>query len=1265
MPLRRNPAMKKALFSLLAVLAVFAFCLPAAAAEEPPTVGVDGIKAVYEDGNAVGRGWEINYNHAADQYIMTLTEDHYTQITVVGDLIVNVPAGVTISLGTNSKNYGIGVTEGSLTINGSGTLNLIGTAALYGKESNITVNGPTVNASGTTYGALISNAKLTVNAGVLTATGTKYGVSCTGGIFVNGGTLNTASTKTDDEESYGIYAKNCPLRFTGGEITANGFYGIYNWGGQMSVSGASVSATAKESGLFLTELADLIVTDGTLSCSGGVTGIQLAKNSVLNIQGGSVAAKVSSGIYTNMTYGMQFENSDLLLSGGKLQTEGYYALSFSGLSDSAKENKNESLTLSGGVLIAKGNDCGLRFFNASCNITGGVLEAQANVNAGVYVYYSTFTVNGGTLLCDGGVYGINSYSATPVINGGTVFADGVKYGIFSVGKINIEGGNITAVGGTTGIAASGDYLTVGSAENARISLTAIGGSYALAGDRPKSQSLADPGVILFGRSYAYTVDLNFRTLRYVDGEEIYRSAESAVLRIDGVNVSNGIASGGVVYNPGGSASSYSWALRNNDGNLSLTLNGALLSSIELTGNLDIVLGNNSSRITDGISVTGGVLTLSGNSSLSVESLGTDAVTLTNSVLRQKNATLGLQDTLSALGSRLFLSGSVLSPIRGDVFNLNNSDIILTGAYINATDCSSVFELTNSDLQMYGSEITASGVSDFAVNGASAAVTAIDSKLTLTGAAGINVYSLQAVDSSFSVTAAGERGIRVRTDGLSFNRCTVQVQALEEAIYSEGNAVFTDTAVNATSNSGKRGVLLYAVPGSDALISVKGHCMIDSGKEPVRISDENGVISYFANGEVPLTTVIISNDHNYTVRETYSYCGKTGTKVLVCSFDGCDSTNCVATPTANHDYSNYVSNGDATCAKDGTKTATCPVCHSTETGRDVGSSAFVPHVFTKYISDKNGTCLGNGTKTATCDICGVAKDTVEEANSATGHTYNTEVIVPATCLNKGELKYTCALCGHSYTGLTEDYGDHGWTADSCGDIRVCRYCEFSDGAVLGHDFGTFEYDNNATCTEDGTKSSTCSRCKTSVKMIASGTKLGHEASDWIVVVPATAFNAGRSVKHCTREGCGETLETQVTARIVEATQDSGLAIDYEMNLLRSLPTNMTVAALREKLVNPTEVIFCDEKNVPLADNAIVFTGAIVKVTDTGAVFYAVVADDVSGDGQLNADDARLALRAAVGLESLNFVKTLAADVDADGEIKASDARTLLRRSVGLE
>ena len=71
--------------------------------------------------------------------------------------------------------------------------------------------------------------------------------------------------------------------------------------------------------------------------------------------------------------------------------------------------------------------------------------------------------------------------------------------------------------------------------------------------------------------------------------------------------------------------------------------------------------------------------------------------------------------------------------------------------------------------------------------------------------------------------------------------------------------------------------------------------------------------------------------------------------------------------------------------------------------------------------------------------------------------------------------------------------------------------------------------------------------------------------------------------------------------------------------------------------------------------------------TPGVFAASKAGDIDSSGVVDAADARLALRMAVGLETYipGGPRFKAADVDGDGKLTASDARIILRAAVGLE
>ena len=64
------------------------------------------------------------------------------------------------------------------------------------------------------------------------------------------------------------------------------------------------------------------------------------------------------------------------------------------------------------------------------------------------------------------------------------------------------------------------------------------------------------------------------------------------------------------------------------------------------------------------------------------------------------------------------------------------------------------------------------------------------------------------------------------------------------------------------------------------------------------------------------------------------------------------------------------------------------------------------------------------------------------------------------------------------------------------------------------------------------------------------------------------------------------------------------------------------------------------------------------------FAAIIYGDVTFDGAVTAEDARLTLRNAVGLEAFTKAQHDIGDLDGDDEITAADARLVLRLAVGL-
>ena len=117
-----------------------------------------------------------------------------------------------------------------------------------------------------------------------------------------------------------------------------------------------------------------------------------------------------------------------------------------------------------------------------------------------------------------------------------------------------------------------------------------------------------------------------------------------------------------------------------------------------------------------------------------------------------------------------------------------------------------------------------------------------------------------------------------------------------------------------------------------------------------------------------------------VSDNNATCEQDGTKTAKCvryGTGGCMATDTVTDTDSKlgHLFEDYVSNNDATCEQDGTKTAKCVRygtggCTATDTVTDADSK--LGHLFEEYVSDNNATYESDGTKTAKCvryDQCG--------------------------------------------------------------------------------------------------------------------------------------------------------------------------------------------------------------------------------------------------------------------------------------------------------
>ena len=198
----------------------------------------------------------------------------------------------------------------------------------------------------------------------------------------------------------------------------------------------------------------------------------------------------------------------------------------------------------------------------------------------------------------------------------------------------------------------------------------------------------------------------------------------------------------------------------------------------------------------------------------------------------------------------------------------------------------------------------------------------------------------------------------------------------------------------------------------------------------------------------------------------------------------------------HEYTNYISNNDATCYKDGSKTATC-VCGKRDTVTDLGSklkhtggiatcskkaicslckypygdydkdnhtkspvysisytqpnshhikynccNSYVveEHKFIEFTHNSDATCIKNATEISICSICGLADCVRELPNTATGqHDYDIVEHLDATCTEVGYDKFKCKTCPdeklQEISILDHAYEQVPYQTGSCSQLKI--------------------------------------------------------------------------------------------------------------------------------------------------------------------------------------------------------------------------------------
>lgn len=201
--------------------------------------------------------------------------------------------------------------------------------------------------------------------------------------------------------------------------------------------------------------------------------------------------------------------------------------------------------------------------------------------------------------------------------------------------------------------------------------------------------------------------------------------------------------------------------------------------------------------------------------------------------------------------------------------------------------------------------------------------------------------------------------------------------------------------------------------------------------------------------------------------------------------------------------------------------------------DVEVTSTCDHKWDAGVVTKEPTCLAPGTNTFTCSIC---KETREEEIAALAHDLQVTPAVEATCTKAGATEgKVCKVCKtvvaevKTVPALGHDLSDWKVITEATWDTegkeeRSCSRCDFLESRPIAslssghkHSFtGTENVLKEATCTEAGEKQVACidaPNCDAVQKSTIPA--LGHDWGEWKVEIEATWDTEGKQVHSCSR------------------------------------------------------------------------------------------------------------------------------------------------------
>ncbi len=246
----------------------------------------------------------------------------------------------------------------------------------------------------------------------------------------------------------------------------------------------------------------------------------------------------------------------------------------------------------------------------------------------------------------------------------------------------------------------------------------------------------------------------------------------------------------------------------------------------------------------------------------------------------------------------------------------------------------------------------------------------------------------------------------------------------------------------------------------------------------------------------------------------------------------------------HSSLSTINGEEPSCTKTGlTEGIYCETCNKIIKEQEIINKE--PHTYTLKNETANAlkeeaSCTHADIYYLSCANCGeVGEEETFEVGEILPHEYNQMVatdyykITEATCKRKATYLYSCA-CGKEGTEAFESgyYTLHSFEVMAKGEKFVkdapscteggsyyysCSCGEIGTGIFdvepLGHSYNGYKYNNDATCTENGTKTGICIRCNEEATFEDTEHRESHKMSEWQITKRPDYENEGKKERYC--------------------------------------------------------------------------------------------------------------------------------------------------------